>query len=120
MIGTKELLMLVNEKKLVENLCERELQNPEGAGFDLRVGEVFINEGGEAFLGENERYTPRAGSIAKYGETKEIILKPNDFVLVKTVEKINLPDNVAAIFRPRSTLYRCGIGFINGVVILPT
>ena len=113
MIGTKELLELVNEKNLVENLCDRELQNPEGAGFDLRVGEVFIIEGGEAFLGEFERHTPKAGSIARYKEKKDIILKPGDFVLVKTIEKVNLPEDIAAIFRPRSTLQRCGIGLFT-------
>lgn len=113
MIGTKELLRLVKEEKLVENLCSRELENPEGAGFDLRVGEVFVIEGGEAFLGETERHTPRAGSIAKYGEKRDIVLKPGDFVLVKTIEKVNLPKDVAAIFRPRSTLQRSGIGLFT-------
>ena len=113
MIGTKELLRLVKEQKLVEDLCERELENPEGAGFDLRVGEVFIIGDGEAFLGETERHTPKVGSIAKYGEKKEIILKPGEFVLVKTIEKVNLPKNIAAIFRPRSTLQRCGIGLFT-------
>ena len=54
MIGTKELLKLCKECKLVENLCERELKNPEGSGFDLRAGEIFkINEG-DAFLGEED------------------------------------------------------------------
>lgn len=113
MIGTKELLKLVREDKLVENLSERELTNPEGAGFDLRVGEVFVLEGGEAFLGESERYTPKTGSIAKYRENKDVILKPGDFVLVKTIEKVNLPKDVAAIFRPRSTLQRSGIGLFT-------
>jgi hypothetical protein len=41
-LGIKKLLKLVKEKKLVENLSERELKNPEGAGFDLRVGEIFL------------------------------------------------------------------------------
>lgn len=113
MLGTKELLKRVNEEKLVENLCQRELENPEGTGFDLRLGEVFIIEGGEAFLGETERHTPRAGSIAKYGEKKDIILKPGEFVLVKTIEKVNLPKDIAAIFRPRSTLQRCGVGLFT-------
>jgi len=113
MIGTKELLELVKEQNLVEDLCDRELENPEGAGFDLRVGEVFIIEGGEAFLGESERHTPKAGSIAKYGEKKEIVLKPGDYVLIKTIEKVNLPKDVAAIFRPRSTLQRSGIGLFT-------
>jgi len=113
MIGTKELLKRVKEDNLVENLCERELENPEGAGFDLRVDEIFVIEGGEAFLGENERHTPRAGSIAKYGKDKDVVLKPGDFVLIKTIEKVNLPKDIAAIFRPRSTLQRCGIGLFT-------
>jgi deoxycytidine triphosphate deaminase len=109
MIGTKELLRLVKEENLVENLCDRELKNPEGAGFDLRFAEAFkINEG-EAFLGETERFTPDTQSIARHGEHKEIILNPGDFVLLKTMEKVNLPKHIAAIFRPRSTLQRSGI-----------
>lgn len=40
-LGPKTLLELVKKKKLVENLSERELTNPEGAGFDLRLGEAF-------------------------------------------------------------------------------
>ncbi len=113
MIGTKELLKLVNEEKLVEDLCQRELDNPEGGGFDLRVDEVHIIEGGEAYLGETERVTPRAGLIAKYGRDKSILLKPGDYVLVKTIEKINLPKDVVGIFRPRSTLQRSGVGLLT-------
>ena len=109
MIGANELLRLVEEEKLVENLSERELKNPEGAGFDLRVGEIFRIKDGEAFLGETERFTPDVESVAKYGEKKEITLKPGEFVLVKTIEKVNLPDDIVGIFRPRSTLQRCGV-----------
>lgn len=113
MIGTKELLDLVKEKKLVENLCERELKNPEGAGFDLRVGEVFKIKDGEAFLGEFERHTPETEAIAKHGKEKDVTLKPGDFVLVKTMEKVNLPHDICAIFRPRSTLQRCGVALFT-------
>ena len=49
-LGPKKLLQLVKTKKLVEGLSERELTNPEGAGFDLRVGEVY-EISGNAFLG---------------------------------------------------------------------
>ncbi|MFA5175657.1 MAG: dCTP deaminase [Candidatus Nanoarchaeia archaeon] len=113
MIGTEKLLELVKNNKLVENLCDRELQNPEGAGFDLRLGEVYKIKEGESFLGEFERHTPETESIAKYGQDKQIILKPGDFVLVKTIEKVNLPIDIAAIFRPRSTLQRSGIGLFT-------
>ena len=44
-IGVKKLLELVKEKKLVENLSERELKNPEGAGFDIRIGELYKVKG---------------------------------------------------------------------------
>jgi len=114
MIGTKELLRLVKEQKLVENLCERELTNPEGSGFDLRVGEIYALGKEEAFLGETERNTPDAKLIAKYGKEKGLILKPGDYVLVKTIEKVNMPDNIAAICRPRTTLQRSGVILITG------
>jgi len=111
-IGTKELLRLVREQRLVENLSERELTNPEGTGFDLRVGAVYKIRGGESFLGESERYTPEVDEIASFAsmdDRKEIILEPGDYVLVKTIEKLNLPENIAVIFRPRSTLFRSGV-----------
>jgi deoxycytidine triphosphate deaminase len=113
MIGTKELLELIREKRLVENLCARELENPEGAGFDLRAGEIFRIQSGESFLGETERFTPEVDLIAKFGIDKEILINPGEYVLVKTIEKINLPDNIAAIFRPRSTLQRSGIALFT-------
>ena len=117
MIGTKELLRLVKENKLVENLSERELNNPEGEGFDLRAGEVFKVIGKEAFLGIVERSTANAESMAKYNENFSeqpiIILNPGDYVLVKTIEKINLPNNISAIFTPRTTLQRNGIILIT-------
>lgn len=109
MIGTVELLNLVKQMNLVENLCDRELTNPEGAGFDLRLAEVFKLEEGDAFLGEKERHTPKTVSIAQFEKDKDIILKPGEYYLVKTIEKVNLPFDIAGIFRPRSTLQRSGL-----------
>ena len=56
-LGIKELHRLVKEKNLIANLSERELKNPEGAGFDLRIGELY-EISGEGFLGVTERETP--------------------------------------------------------------
>jgi len=56
-LGIKELHRLVKEKDLVTNLSERELENPEGAGFDLRIGELY-EISGQGFLGVTERETP--------------------------------------------------------------
>ena len=61
-IGTKELLRLVKEKKLVEDLCERELKNPEGAGFDFRLNKAFKLEG-DSYLGIEDRKTPKTKAV---------------------------------------------------------
>jgi len=114
-LGVKKLLKLVKEKKLVGNLSERELKNPEGAGFDLRIGELYEIKG-KGFLGIEERETPDIKLIAKYDEKKikKFFLKPKTYYLMKTVEKLNLPENLLALFTPRSTLYRSGVYIFGG------
>jgi len=114
-LGVNELLKLVKEKKLVENLSERELKNPEGAGFDLRIGELYKAKG-KGFLGIEERDTPEIQLIEKFNpdKPKKIILKPKTYYLMKTIENINMPENLLAIFTPRSTLFRSGVYIFGG------
>lgn len=109
-VGPKQLLELVKTQKLVEHLSERELTNPEGAGFDLRLGEVYAISG-DAFLGETERKTPDIKLVAKYDPKKpsSITLQPDDFYLMKTIETVNIPENLTAHIYPRSTTFRSGI-----------
>lgn len=108
-LGVDKLLDLVKSRNLVEGLCERELKNPEGCGFDLRLGEVFQIKG-EGFLGVDERKTCDTKLVASISRNdKEIVLKPGDFYLVKTIEKVNMPSDLVGIFKPRSTLHRMGI-----------
>lgn len=139
-LGPKLLLKLVKTKKLVEGLSERELTNPEGAGFDLRLGEVYKIKG-SAFLGETHRKTAEIELIVKYGgesgksknfnqphetrndrivkwkaKTGKIIIKPGEFYLVKTVESVNMPNNLTASITPRSTTYRSGLYLRTGNV----
>ena len=114
-LGVKKLLKLVKTKKLIENLSERELKNPEGAGFDLRIGELYQLKGG-GFLGIEERKTPEIKLIAKFDKKKpkKIFLQPRTYYLMKTIEKLNLPENLLALFTPRSTLYRSGVYIFGG------
>jgi deoxycytidine triphosphate deaminase len=137
LLGVHKLLKLVKQKNLVTGLTKRELENPEGAGFDLSLGEVYEIIG-SGFLGVEERETPKLKLVAKLEKetsksycsipTKnrertsrsarriKFILLPQTYYVVKTVEKVNLPLNLAATFRPRSTLYRSGIGVFSGNV----
>lgn len=118
-LGVDRLLELVNKNKLVENLSERELKEPEGTGFDLRLGEVFTLEG-DGFLGVTERETCPVKSVAVFDEnkTQAVMVKPDDFYLVKTVETVNVPDNLVGILKPRSTMQRMGL-FLRTTQIAP-
>lgn len=116
-IGSTKLLKLVKTKKLVEHLSERELTHPEGAGFDLRLGEVY-KISGKSFLGETERKTANIKLVAQYNKKKKstITFKPADFFLVKTIESVNMPKDITASITPRSTTYRSGIFLRTGNV----
>ncbi len=116
-LGIEELQKLVKEENLVSGLSERELTNPEGTGFDLRVGELY-EIFGQGFLGVTERQTPEMKLVAKYNEGKksEFQLKPNVYYLVKTIENLNMPENLLAIMTPRSTLFRSGVYVFGGQV----
>jgi len=116
-LGPKKLLQLVKTKKLVEGLSERELTNPEGTGFDLRLGEVFKITG-SAFLGETHRKTADIKSLKAHDPKKKssIKIKPGDFFLVKTIEKINLPINLSAVIIPRTTTFRSGLFIRTGPI----
>jgi deoxycytidine triphosphate deaminase len=114
-LGVDELLKLVKKQKLVENLSERELTNPEGAMFDLRIGEIY-KISGNGFLGIEERETPKEKLVAKYDPKKisSYVFKPGDYFLMKTVELVNMPDDLVAFFRPRTTLFRSGLTLYTG------
>ena len=118
-LGVDKLAKLVDSKKLVEELSERELTNPEGCGYDLRLSEVYKIKG-DGFLGITERETCKITSIAKYNhkKTSSVTIKPGDFYLVKTIEKVNMPDNLVGIFKPRTTLQRMGL-FLRTAQVSP-
>ena len=109
-LGLDEIHKLIDEIELLENLSERELMNPEGAGIDLRLGKLFRLEG-RGFLGVDERETPKGILAAEYDPTKRtsIVVKPGDYFLTETIEKFNMPLTLLAIIKPRTTLHRSGI-----------
>ena len=123
-LGIEQLHTLVKETGLVTSLSERELTSPEGAGFDLRIGELY-EVSGQGLLGVTERETPEMKLIAKYEEdppageaikTTEVQLKPNVYYVMKTVEDVNMPEDLLAIMTPRSTLFRSGVFVFGGQV----
>lgn len=116
-LGPAKLLELVHKKKLVEGLSERELTNPEGAGFDLRLGEIYAISG-SAFLGETDRKTADIKLVREYkaGKKQTIKIKPGDFYLATTIESVNTPKNLTIDFKPRTTTFRSGLFLRTGNV----
>lgn len=127
-LSAVKILGLNKEHNLIEGLSDRELNNPEGSGIDLRVGQVHKIVG-DSFLGADntskERYSSKTelvGDVEK-DENKEIILKPGEYVLVTTMEvihsqagKIKYDDSLPEGYLipkvwPRSSLQRGGVSF---------
>lgn len=118
-VSAKRILELNDKYKFINNLSERE-KEPEGVGIDVRVGEIYSIKG-SGFLGIEERNTPEATRIASFPIDRSYTLKPNKFVLVKTIESINIPAEEIIIFdelgpgylmvdvKSRTSLFRSGI-----------
>lgn len=116
-IGPQKLLKLVKKQKLVANLSERELTNPEGAGFDLRLGEVYEISGGRAFLGVTDRQTPEMKLLVSYkNNDKGFTFEPGKYYLVTTMEEVSLPQDITCNMKPRTTTFRSGLFLRTGNV----
>ena len=127
-ISAVKILELNPQHDLIGSLADRELNNPEGSGIDLRVGSVHRIVG-DSFLAADgssrERYSPKieeVGDIEKEGN-KLITIKPGEYFLVTTIETIHAPAEKIkfdAFFPegylipkvwPRSSLQRGGVSF---------
>ncbi len=113
-LGVDKIKRLIKEIRLVEALGNRDLENPEGAGLDLRVGEIFKIKG-DTVLGIEKRKTVDSESVAKFDPKKStsFTIKPGEFYLVQTIERVNLPDYLVATMHPRSTLLRSGVWLLT-------
>jgi deoxycytidine triphosphate deaminase len=111
-IGHGEILRLIKHKQpLIENVDEKNIQP---SGVDLRVKCMYrLKNGG--YLGVENRKTPDV-EVVSNEIGKKNILKPNEFFLVETIEKVNMPKDIMAIVLPRSSLFRCGVSLYTAVV----
>src|SRR3990167_5123367 len=122
-IGINEILKRVKKEKLIENLGKRELENPEGAGVDLRLGSVHRIVRGGAFIAgaRQQAFGKRKGVktelIAEFKprakKQKEIVINPGDYLLVSCFEKLNAPKDLMPVVYPRTSLFRAGLLLLN-------
>lgn len=111
----KSLLNLIRNGKVIKNLSNRELNHPEGVGFDLRLSSVMTLDKGNGSLKIDTRRTPSTKKIEPNPDNC-FHLEPGKTYLVTTMEEFDLPNDLAAVFYPRSTLFRSGIDFSSSVL----
>ena len=122
-IGIDEVLRRVKKDKLIENLGNRELKNPEGVGIDLRLGAVHQLVEGGAFiegdrvkgLGSRKGVKTKLIATFKKGKRKQewITIKLGQYYLVSTLEIINTPKDLMPVIFPRTSLFRSGLLLLN-------
>ncbi len=122
-IGIDEVLIRVKKEKLIENLGKRELENPEGIGIDLRLGQVHKIIKGGAFIqgdkgkGLGNRKGVKTEEIASFKKGKRnqewVVIKPGDYYLISTIEIINTPKDLMPVVFPRTSLFRAGLLLLN-------
>jgi len=102
---------IVKELGLIENLSDREIENPEGCGLDVRINKVFEISEGQGFLHKEKRKTPDYKLLGEYGEEKDnkVVLEPGKIYAAETIEKVKTPLNIFGRFFPRHTLFKNGI-----------
>lgn len=120
-LGLDEVLKRVKREKLIENLGKRELNYPEGVGIDLRLGAVYKIVQGGAFIEADGKLLGRRKGVKtelvaqyqKKGRQKELVIKPEDYYLVSTLEVINTPKDLMPLVFPRTSLFRAGLLLLN-------
>lgn len=101
-----EIRELVGRESLIAPFVEENLQ---AVSYDITMNNVMMackRVNAPIFLTDN-------GSVSDMLERVDIsngyLLKPGEYVLVKTKEKLALPKHIAAHIRPRTTFIRYGL-----------
>ncbi len=95
------LLDLVRNGKIITNLSDRELNSPEGVGFDLRLSSLSSVGSGSGSLRTSTRRTPQ-NELLDADANSCFALDSGKTYLATTIEEFDLPPDMAAIFFPRS------------------
>ncbi len=107
MLSHDELVSLVNNKlSLVEQMLDPATQiQPNGIELTLQRVEVYEDLGAIAF-DNSERKLPQT-KILKFDGDGWVHLSKGCYKIIFN-EIVNIPKNIAAIAKPRSSLLRCG------------
>jgi len=108
MLAHDELVSLINNKPpLVEHMIDPGIQvQPNGVELTLQKVEAHIGHGAIAF-DNSERILPKTRSLDFDDDGWLHLLKGSYKIMFNEV--VNIPKELAAIAKPRSSLLRCGV-----------
>lgn len=119
-LTARKVLEMREEHGMIHNLADRELENPEGVGLEVRLGEAF-ELSSDGFLHRDTRDTPDSDKVLEEGSGDVLVLEPGDYYLIKTRETVEVPSDAVEVegteahlmpdVYPRSTLQRSGLYF---------
>lgn len=96
-----------NETPLIENYSEESIQSE---SYDLSIGLKIALVGSkmlEVDIKDNLSYT-KMHNVMKLDDIG-YVLKPYEYILVSTKEKLNMPDTITAHIEPRTRYTRIGL-----------
>jgi dCTP deaminase/dUTP pyrophosphatase len=104
-LGHDEIKMRIKSQGLLENYLPESIQ---GSGIDLRI-ERLVKLKNSGFIGKNERRLPEIQEV-------NFTLKPHQYYLLVTMERVNMPKDLVAFMFNRSSLFRCGASLRTAVI----
>lgn len=107
LLSHDELISMINKKPpIVEHMIDPKVQ-VQPNGIELTLLRVEVHESSGAIAFDNaERKLPRTKNI-DFGDDGWVNLPEGSYKIVFN-EIVNIPKNIAAIAKPRSSLLRCG------------
>lgn len=115
-LSDRKIRELIDSQNLISDFVEVNLQ---AASYDFTSGDVVCSFR-VAKGGIDLRNQPDVDMMSEeFLITGGYDLMPNEYVLVKVKEKINLPDNIVGHVRPRTTYTKLGL-ILTGQHVNPT
>jgi len=108
LLSHDELLELI-ERGVIENAKPDAVNS---ASIDLHLGPVIlVEEPGNAVIDYRARTKPKMREVHLHEDG--YVLRPGDFILAQSVEVFNLPTDISAEYKLKSSMARIGLEHLN-------
>ena len=106
--------MYLNHDQIVTELAKGSMQNFDldcvnAASLDVRLGNTIFVEAFDLLSVVDYSKREKLGMTEVYISPDGVVINPGDFFLAHTIEVCNFPDDLAALFRIKSSMGRIGL-----------